>query len=232
MSIFAIGDTHLSFGADKSMNIFRGWDNYVERLEKNWKSIITDDDTVVIMGDVSWAMSLEAALPDFKFIESLPGEKIILKGNHDYWWNTKKKMDAFFEENNLKSIKILHNNAYRVGDYSICGTRGWFFDAEKDSDNKIVLREIGRLKASIDCGRELGGEPIVFFHYPPVNTVQKCDLIYDTLINEKIKRCYYAHIHSASVKLAFNGEKDGIFFALLSSDYLSFCPKLIEMIKN
>lgn len=231
MSLYAIGDLHLSFSTDKPMNIFRGWENYVERLEQNWKKLIADEDTVVIMGDISWSMSLENSLADFSFIHSLPGKKIIMKGNHDYWWNTVHKMEEFFKTNGFDDISILYNNSYRIGNVSVCGTRGWFFDAEKDADRKIVLREAGRLKTSIDAGRKLGGEPIVFLHYPPINNVQKCDAIYDVLKDEKISRCYYAHLHSASAAMSFNGISDSIRFELLSGDHLSFCPKMIELVK-
>lgn len=231
MSLYAIGDTHLSFSTDKPMNIFKGWDDYVQRLESNWRKLICENDTVVIMGDISWAMSLEEAKKDFSFINNLPGNKIILKGNHDYWWNTMKKMEEFLNENCFDTIKFLYNNAYRVGNISICGTRGWFYDAETDADNKIIMREVGRLKASINEGRKLGGEPVVFLHYPPLNNYQKCEALINVLIEEKISRCYYAHLHSASAANSFNDTIDGIKFELLSADYLKFCPKLIQLIK-
>lgn len=231
MSLYAIGDTHLSFGTDKPMDIFRGWDNYVSRLENNWKNLINDDDTVIIMGDVSWAMKLENAEKDFSFINSLPGKKIIMKGNHDYWWNTMSKMEKFVDEKNFSTIKFLFNNSYRVGDYSICGTRGWFFDDACEHSDKVILREAARLRCSIKAGRELGGEPLVFLHYPPVSTQQICEPIYNVLKEENIKNCYYAHLHGAAVNFAFNSEKDGIKFELLSADYLKFCPKLIKIIK-
>lgn len=231
MSLFAIGDTHLSFGTNKPMNIFHGWNNYVERLEQNWRALITPADTVVIMGDVSWGMSLQEAQKDFAFLNALPGSKIILKGNHDYWWNTRKKMEEFLQDNAFDSIKILHNNAYRVGNLSICGTRGWFLDAEKDADERIVLREAQRLKTSIQAGRALGGAPVVFLHYPPISHEYRCRAIYDLLTQQKISRCYYAHLHGSVAFTAFNGESDGVRFELLSADYLKFCPKLIEKIK-
>lgn len=228
MSLYAIGDPHLSFGTDKPMDIFKGWSNYVERLEKNWKNLITDDDTVVLMGDISWAMKLEKAKKDFDFINALPGKKIILKGNHDYWWNTLKKLNEFTAENSFETISFLFNNAYRVGDISICGSRGWFFDAEKDDMDKVILREAGRLRTSIEAGRSLGGEPYVFLHYPPLNNEQICQPIFDVLREENISHCYYAHLHSASAYHSFNGEKNGIKFELLSADYLKFCPKFIK----
>lgn len=230
MSLFAIGDTHLSFGTDKPMNVFRGWDNYVERLETNWNNLISEDDTVVIMGDISWAMNFKEMLEDFRFINSLKGQKIILKGNHDYWWNTMTKMNAFLEENSFDSIKFLFNNAYLCDGISVCGTRGWFYDAENDDNTeKIILREAARLRTSIKAGRELGGEPVVFLHYPPVSKTQICQPIVDVLKEENIKHCYYAHLHSASAYNSFNGEMDGIKYELLSADYLKFCPKPIQL---
>ena len=230
MSLFAIGDTHLSFGTDKPMNVFRGWDNYVERLETNWNNLIGDDDTVVIMGDISWAMNFKKMLEDFRFINSLNGQKIILKGNHDYWWNTMTKMNAFLEENSFDSIKFLFNNAYLCDGISVCGTRGWFYDAANDENTeKIILREAARLRTSIKAGRELGGEPVVFLHYPPVSKTQICQPIVDVLKEENIKHCYYAHLHSASAYNSFNGEMDGIKYELLSADYLKFCPKPIQL---
>ncbi|MPN23897.1 hypothetical protein SDC9_171290 [bioreactor metagenome] len=174
-------------------------------------------------------MSLQEALEDFRFIENLPGQKIILKGNHDYWWGTKKKMDDFFEKNKLKTIKILHNNAYRVGNIAICGTRGWFFDNEKEEDKKVVSREAQRLQKSIECGRALGGEIVVFLHYPPISIQQKCDEIYDVLRSEGIKRCYYGHLHGQAHYMAFNDVCDGIKFSLISGDFLEFCPKLVQI---
>ena len=144
MSLFAIADLHLSLGEDKPMDIFAGWNDYVDRLTDNWNKLVSDDDTIVIAGDISWAMRLEQTYTDFKFIDNLPGRKIFLKGNHDYWWGTKNKIDTFLKDNELDSISILFNNAYACGEYAICGTRGWFFDAETDADKKVVLREAGR----------------------------------------------------------------------------------------
>lgn len=232
MSIFAIGDTHLSFSTDKPMNIFKGWDDYVARLTKNWHALISETDTVVVMGDVSWAMSLEEAKADFAYLHALPGQKIILKGNHDYWWNTRTKMEAFIEQNGFSTLHILHNNAYRVGDFSICGTRGWFYDAEETQPDKVLLREVQRLKTSIDEGRAIGGEPIVFLHYPPISINQQCAPFLELLKNEHIERCYYAHLHGGASHLAFQDEIYGIKFELLSGDYLKFCPKLIDLIKS
>lgn len=227
MSLFVIGDTHLSLGADKPMDIFIGWENYGQRLEKNWRAIVKGDDTVVIAGDISWALKLENALEDFRFLDSLPGNKIILKGNHDYWWNTRKKMEDFFKKNSLDTLQILHNNAYKVGEIAVCGTRGWFFDCEVSEDKKVLRREAGRLSASIKAAKQLGGKQVVFLHYPPITEDTACNEIMDVLIDEEIACCYYAHLHGASCRWAFNGIAQGIKFQLVSADYLGFCPKLV-----
>ena len=232
MSIFAIGDTHLSLNSDKPMNIFKGWDDYVERLSANWQAVVEPKDTVVVMGDVSWAMSLSEAQKDFAFLNDLPGQKIILKGNHDYWWNTRRKMEDFFSENGFSTLHILHNNAFLVDGFSICGTRGWFFDDTQSEPEKVLLREVQRLKTSIDAGRALGGEPIVFLHYPPITLQQRCKPILDLLEQEKIERCFYAHLHGSAAYSSYRGEFQGTHFELLSGDFLKFCPKLIELTKS
>lgn len=229
MSLFAIADLHLSFGTDKKMDVFTGWSNYTQRLEKNWRSVVTDDDTVVIAGDVSWAMKLEDTKKDFEFINSLPGKKIIIKGNHDYWWSTKRKMENYLHENGFNTISILYNTAYSVDKFAICGTRGWFYDAESDDDKKVLNREIGRLNASIDVAAKLGGEIIAFLHYPPVYGCAECKEIIDTLILRNITRCYYGHVHgSEAIKRAYIGEYKGISFNLISCDYTNFIPVLIK----
>lgn len=228
MSLFALGDPHLSLGADKPMDIFPGWNDYVTRMEHGWRALVKEDDTVVLPGDISWAMSLERTKADFAFLNSLPGQKILLKGNHDYWWSTRKKMDAFLEENGFSTLSILHNNAYRIGDFTVCGSRGWFFDAETDADKKVLLREAGRLRMSIAAGKQLGGTLLVFLHYPPVSTLQTCDELMQVLKEEGVTRCYYGHLHGASRFNAVIGPYDGIDFSLVSADHLGFCPKIIE----
>lgn len=225
MSIYAIADLHLSLGVNKPMDVFSGWDNYLERLEKNWKSLVKEEDTVVIAGDISWAMSLEETKQDFAFLESLPGEKLILKGNHDFWWSTKNKMTTFFEENGFHSLKIIHNDAVAVTDVAaICGSRGWFFDSEEGEDKKIVFREAARVKTSIQAAKETGLEPIAFLHYPPVYGEDVVEEIWAVLKEENIKECYYGHIHGPGIKGAFEGEKEGIALRLISCDALQFCP--------
>lgn len=228
MSLFAIADTHLSLGTDKPMDIFKGWSGYVDKLRENWESTVTDSDTVVIAGDISWGMSLEGALDDFRFIDSLPGQKIILKGNHDYWWTTMRKMETFLNENEMNTIRFLHNSTITVGDFAVCGSRGWFFDAEESADNKVLLREAGRLRTSINLAKETGLEPVVFLHYPPITQNMVCEEIYNVLLETGIKRCYYGHLHGPSMTRSINSVRDGIEFALISCDFLAFAPKLVE----
>lgn len=228
MSVYAIGDTHLSFSVDKPMDIFKGWDDYAQRIENNWQHLITNDDTVIINGDVSWAMGLEQAEKDLAFLNKLNGRKIISKGNHDYWWNTITKMETFCKEKGFDSIHFLHNNAYKVGEIAIAGTRGWFFDAESENVDKVMARECARLKRSIEEAQKLGGEVVVFLHYPPVSVSKVCEPIMNVLKEYKIARCYYGHLHGGAINGAINDVYDGIKFQLVSADYLGFCPLFIN----
>ncbi len=228
MSLFAIADLHLSLGTDKSMDVFPGWDDYVFRLQKNWNALVKNEDIVVVCGDISWAMSLQGAKEDFEFINDLPGRKLLIKGNHDYFWNTKRKMEQFFDENGFSSFEIVHNNAVVVGDIAVCGTRGWFFDDGEDSDKKVLLREVGRLRTSIEAGINTGKEPIVFLHYPPIQADGRCNEIMDVLLEYGIKECYFGHIHGKGAQKAVQGEYEGIIFRLVSSDFLNFTPFLVR----
>ena len=226
MSLFAIADTHLSFGTDKPMDSFPGWNDYVDRIEKNWNKIVTNDDTVVIAGDISWAMNFDELKADFDFFERLNGKKIILKGNHDYWWNTSKKMNDFIESQRYKTISILFNNSYDVDGVSVCGSRGWLFDVDDEHDEKVLNREVGRLRLSLESA--VNDEIIVFLHYPPVTTDTKCDEILNLLKEYGIKKCYYGHLHGIAAKKAIDDVVDGIEFRLISCDRLGFVPKLIR----
>ncbi len=230
MSLFAIGDLHLSFGVpDKTMNIFHGWDNYQELIEQNWLKKIKTDDTVVLVGDISWGMSLQQAHSDFDFINKLPGKKIIIKGNHDYWWTTKKKMDNFFEGEGFTTLNILHNNHFRYDEkYAICGTRGWVNMPGEKQDEKVLSREVQRLETSIKSAFEESLEPIVFMHYPPIFATNFNYDILEVLYRYKVKTCCYGHIHGrSSHKLCVQGIYDDIDFHLISGDYIQFSPKMI-----
>lgn len=229
MSIYAISDLHLSLGSEKPMDIFRGWDNYVDKIKTNWQNTVKDSDTVVIAGDISWAMKLEESLKDLEFLESLPGKKILLKGNHDYWWSTAKKINDFFVQNGIDSISLLHNSAIEVEGVCVCGARGWLYNSETDSDKKVLLREAQRLGRSIDVAESKKLKPFVFLHYPPVYGNCESVEIINILVERKIDTCYYGHIHGGKFsKKLITGEYKGISLELISCDYLDFCPKRIK----
>ena len=232
MSLYVIGDLHLCFSdPSKTMAVFAGWDNYQERIEKNWRETVKPEDTVVLAGDISWGMSLQQAEPDFRFINGLPGRKIILKGNHDYWWVTMKKMEGFFAENGFDTLNILHNNHYEYNGYGICGTRGWVngTDGGKDEqDEKVLKREVQRLETSIQSAVKAGLEPIVFMHYPPIFASNFNYDILEVLYRYKIKACYYGHIHGRSAHaLCVTNTYDDIDFYLIAGDYIQFMPEKV-----
>ncbi|MDR2590619.1 MAG: metallophosphoesterase [Oscillospiraceae bacterium] len=228
MALYAIGDLHLSFNSNKSMEVFGdGWFDYVNRIKLGFESLESTDITV-LCGDISWGMSLDESIKDFKFIDALPGEKIILKGNHDYWWNTISKMNAFFEENKIKSIKILNNNCYYYNEVAICGTRGWMCEDDFSSEEniKIATRENMRLRSSLEAAKNAETK-ICFLHYPPITKGKDyCNLI--PLMNEyDVKVCVYAHLHNYGHKSAVLGIIDGINYELVSSDFINFTPQKI-----
>ena len=224
MALYAIGDLHLSLGCDKPMDVFGGrWFNYVDKLAEGFSALASDDVTV-LCGDLSWGMSLEQAREDFMFIDRLPGRKIILKGNHDYWWSTASKAMRFFEENGISTIDILHNNCFYYGDTALCGTRGWFYEEERSAshDKKIMQREIGLLETSLKAAGEKS--KIVFLHYPPKFLNYECPEILELLVKYGVSECCYGHIHGKGCPAAFQGVKNGVSFRLVSADYLMFKP--------
>ena len=206
------------------MDIFgQSWREHDRKLRESF-DLLNEEDLCVICGDISWGMGLEDCLQDFLFIDSLPGKKIILKGNHDYWWTTVKKINEFFAENGIDSIEILNNNSFRYNGISICGTRGWFFEEETGTahDKKILARETGRLKASLESAGE--GEKLVFLHYPPIYRNYRCGEILELLKEYGIKHCYYGHIHGRGIPSAVNGWVEGCEYRLVSADALGFKP--------
>ena len=228
MSLFVIGDTHLSLSTDKPMDIFGGWKNYMQRLEENWRSVVQPQDAVIIPGDVSWGMSLEQAKEDFLFLHRLPGKKILMKGNHDYWWTTRAKMESFLEENGLDSLSILHNNAVSVEGLSLCGSRGRMFEQGQEHDKKIINREAGRIRASLQDAQRFGEqEKVLFLHYPPVFMQDSIPEFFEVMNQYGVRRCYYGHIHSQGCRFAFQGEWCGVQLEMVSADYLRFMPKKI-----
>ena len=227
MALYAIGDLHLSLSSNKPMEIFGdGWKDYVHRIEEGF-SQLNDDDVTVLCGDISWGMSLEESLEDFKFIDALPGKKILLKGNHDYWWNTVAKMERFFKEHDLHTMSFLYNNCLTYGDKAICGTRGWFYELDNEGthNEKMLLREAGRLETSLKLAGER--EILCFLHYPPLYQGYECPEILRLLQQYHVKACYYGHLHGASHRRRIEGERYKTDFSLIAADYLRFVPKKI-----
>lgn len=228
MALYAIGDTHLSLSSGKPMDVFGGgWTGYVDKLKEGF-SQIRPEDTVVLCGDLSWAMGLEEAREDFAFLNALPGKKLLMKGNHDYWWNTAAKMERFFQENGFTTFHLLHNNCHFYGDIALCGTRGWFYEEDREGHGtKIFNRELIRLEASLKAGGEK--EKFCFLHYPPLYQGYRCQEIIDLMERYGVTRCYYGHLHGGSHRLAASGKHSGIEYHLVSADYLGFRPeKLVE----
>ena len=227
MALYAIGDLHLCLGAPKPMDIFGGaWIGYMEKL-RNGMSVIGPEDTTVLMGDLSWALDLPSSEADFAWINEIPGRKVILKGNHDYWWSTAAKFQKFCEEHDFRDLHLLNNNAYVYGDYAICGTRGWFFEEERSGqhDEKVFKRELIRLEASLKAAGEK--DKIVFLHYPPKYKGYECPEILELLKKYGVRRCFYGHLHGGSHKLALEGLWDGVEYRLVAADYIGFRPYLV-----
>lgn len=235
MSIYTIGDLHLSFYENKPMSIFgENWKGHEEKIKNDWIEKVKENDLVVLPGDFSWSTYLKDTYEDFSYLNSLPGKKILLKGNHDYWWTTLTSMRKFLKENNFQSIDFVYNTAYEFENYIIAGTRGWGQN-EEGEDKKLLKREVTRLELSLEQAYKLKEnkekEIIVFLHYPPITNSniinnEMSDFI-KTMKKYKVKRCYYAHLHSTSIKDAVEGQYYGIDFKLVSADGLNF--KLLKI---
>ena len=224
MALYAIGDIHLCLGAQKPMDVFGGtWIGYMDKLKEGIQ-VIRPEDTTVLLGDLSWALSLSEAKSDFAWINEIPGRKIILKGNHDYWWSTAAKFYSFCEENGFSDQFILNNNHYEYEEWAICGTRGWFFEEERSGahDEKVFKRELIRLEASLQSAGER--PKIAFLHYPPRYKGYQCDEILELLKRYDVRQCFYGHLHGASHSLAVEGVWDGVDYRLVSADRLNFRP--------
>ena len=224
MALYAIGDLHLCLGAPKPMDVFGGnWVGYMDKL-KEGLSVIGSEDTTVLLGDLSWALDLASAREDFAWINQIPGRKIILKGNHDYWWSTASKFYKFCEENGFSDQWILNNNHYVYNGWAICGTRGWFFEEERgsDHDEKVFKRELIRLETSLKSAGDL--PKIVFLHYPPLYKGYRCEEILELLKCYEVRQCFYGHLHGASHGLALEGQWDGVEYRLVAADKLNFQP--------
>lgn len=223
MALYALGDPHLSFKSKKPMDVFGGaWKGYVDKLTQGL-SVLKEEDTLVLAGDISWGMSLEEAEADFAFLDQFPGRKLILKGNHDYWWTTATKTYAFWEQHGFTTLNLLHNNCFEYGAYALCGTRGWFIDEDKNGHNqKVFNRELMRLEASLKAAGEK--EKLVFLHYPPLYQGYRCEEILAMLEEYRVKACYYGHLHGGSHRLALEGIHGSVEYHLIAGDFLGFQP--------
>lgn len=230
MALYTIGDLHLSLGAQKPMDIFGGaWENYVAKISENWNSVVNENDTVVLLGDSSWGISLEQSRDDFLFINGLPGKKIIIKGNHDYFWTTLSKMNSFVKTIGADTISFINNNcAYYNGDkrIAICGTRGWFY--EETGGDKIYKRELARLENSL-ASAEAGCEKYAFLHYPPITDGYECNAVTEILERHFVRHCFYGHLHGRAYRdTPASFSRRGVCYHLASADYLKFKPLFIE----
>lgn len=224
MALYAIGDLHLSLGTDKPMDVFGGaWSGYMEKLNIGL-SVLTAEDTLILLGDHTWALDLEHAKEDFAYINAIPGRKILLKGNHDYWWSTASKFNAFCRENGFNDLYVLNNNCFFYKDLAICGTRGWFFEEEKhnEHDAKILNRELIRLETSLKAAGDR--QKLCFLHYPPRYHGYECREIISLLQRYQVSDCFYGHLHADSHRLAVQGECDGFCYHMVSADFLQFRP--------
>jgi hypothetical protein len=220
MAIYALSDLHLSFGTDKPMNVFgKIWENYEEKIRNNWNSIVSDDDYILICGDVSWGTYIDECKYDFEYIASLNGTKIISKGNHDYWWCTHNKQKEFLEKHGFERILFLHNNSYLLENgIALCGARGWTATNQTEEDKKIYNRELKRLELSIKSVPKEATRIIAMMHYLP-------DLPFMEMFKKYgISDCVYGHLHAGSHKYAIYGTLDGVRYNLTSCDYLNFKP--------
>ena len=226
MALYAIGDLHLSLSVNKSMEVFGpAWENYHARIE-DALGILTEEDTLVLAGDTSWGMNLQEAEADFRFLDRFPGRKLLVKGNHDYWWCTAAKFNRFCAEKGIRTLSLLHNNCAFYEDYALCGTRGWFWEEEqRPHDAKVLNREVMRLETSLQAAE---GRPILcFLHYPPIYQGYECPEILAALEKYPVEQCCYGHLHGAAIRRRLEGKRGSTDFSLISADYLGFLPKKI-----
>lgn len=222
MAIYVMGDPHLSLSGEKPMDIFGNrWANHAQKIKTAWEQTVGEEDTVVLAGDISWAMSLKEAEADLQFFHNLPGKKVLLKGNHDYWWETVAKMNRFFEERKWDDFLILFNNSFEIEEVTICGTRGWDVDSFDEQALKMLPREIQRLEHSL-ASAQGSGEKIVFFHHPPISDTH--DPFLPILKKYGVRRVYYGHLHGGKASRTKPFSKNGIEYTLISADALGFKP--------
>jgi predicted phosphohydrolase len=226
MAIYAISDLHLSLGTDKPMDIF-GWGDHASKIKDYWNNKITNEDYILIPGDISWAINLEEASADFDFIDRLPGNKVLSKGNHDYWWCTRRKFEKYCSEKGFDSFKLLHNNTIELENYTVCGTRGWKSlddDTFSDDDARIYNRELERLRLSLEEGQKTGKEIVLMLHYPPFDSKHRPNKFARIMKKYNVKRCVYGHVHSRYQQSWRNETIDGLQYFLVSSNIIDFNP--------
>lgn len=234
MALYVIADLHLSHSANKPMDVFGPrWEGHTEKIKNNWQSVVAPEDTVVIPGDLSWGMDFGNTAEDLRFVHELNGKKIIGKGNHDYWWQTMRKLTSFTAENGLGTVEFLHNNAFYEQGFIICGTRGWMISEKPSADDeKILLREAGRLKLSLEEGKLLAkehpdAETLVFMHYPPAYGNVVCGHFSELFDEFGVKRCFYGHLHGAKEEsLAARAGNARLY--CVSADMIRFKPMRID----
>lgn len=226
MALYIIGDLHLALDSDKPMDVFEGWENYQQRIKANWLATVSTEDTVILAGDTSWAMRLEDCYKDFSFINALPGQKILIKGNHDYWWSTLTKMNEYVAENGFETLSFLHNNSYFTNGVAVCGTRGWTLDDTDPQDEKIINREVNRLALSLQEAQRQNpdAEKIAIIHYPPVYQDFRPSPFVDALKEYGVKQCYYGHLHGDAIQWGAAGKHGNIRYHLISADAIDFIP--------
>ncbi|SCY27173.1 metallophosphoesterase [Alkaliphilus peptidifermentans] len=223
MALYGIADLHLSNSTDKPMDIFGNhWFLHHEKIQRDWCQRVNSNDTVLIAGDISWGMTMKEAIIDLDWINQLPGRKILIKGNHDYWWNSISSLNNLY-----KDMEFLQNSYYTYEDYAICGTRGWLCPNKykfTQHDEKIYNREVHRLTLSLESAKKAGYErTIVMLHYPPTNESYESSLFTQTLETFNVEKVVYGHLHGDdSYNAGLQGLHNGIEYHLISCDFLNF----------
>lgn len=229
MAVFALSDLHLTFQVEKPMEVFgSGWENYVARIEENWRGKVRETDTVLIPGDVSWGTYLEQAETDFRFIHELPGIKYISKGNHDYWWETVTKMNNFLTEHKFDSIHFVHNSAFQAEDFIVCAAKGY----DKETEPRLKERELQRLEFSLKAGKAISEtKPVIaMLHYPPFyRNGREISEITALLKAYNVHTCVYGHIHNANHSCPIAKEIEGVQYKLVSCDQIDFSPVRVAL---
>lgn len=235
MKVFAIGDLHLAGGTGKTMDRFgEHWRNHDQKIFEAWKRTVSDDDLVLVVGDTSWAMRLEDALPDLERIGNAPGLKILVKGNHDYWWQTRSKMSRALHP----SIKILQADSMIVNRVALAGTRGWVCPNDshfEESDSKIYNRELERLRAALGSLRGRQSEfdaLVVALHYPPCNAGHEPSGFIELIDEYRADVCVYGHLHGDDIRTALTGSHGNTAYYLVSADAVDFAPAEISLGKR